>query len=58
MIEDARGLVEDPTSSYVIVNSLGREEGVCLSAYASNEYNETAYLDARCDGTVVRTYVS
>ena len=58
LVSEARGLVEDPNTSYVIVNSSGREEGVCLSVYASNEHSETAYLDARCDGTVVRTYVS
>lgn len=58
LVKEARGLVEDPDTSYVIVNSQGRAEDVCLSAYASNEYGETAYLDARCDGTVVRTYVS
>ncbi|HEX6148881.1 DUF1707 SHOCT-like domain-containing protein [Nocardioides sp.] len=58
LVKEARGLVEDPNTSYVIVNAAGRPDGVCMSAYASNEYGETAYLDARCDGTVVRTYVS
>jgi hypothetical protein len=58
LVKEARGLVDEPTTSYVIVNSLGRDQGVCMSVYASNEHAETAYLDARCDGTVVRTYVS
>jgi hypothetical protein len=49
--------VEDPTT-YVIVNARGRDQGVCLSAYATNDFTETAYLDARCDGTVVFSYVS
>ena len=49
--------VEDPTT-YVIVNSPGRDEGVCFSAYATNEFTETAYIDARCNGEVVFTYVS
>jgi hypothetical protein len=49
--------VEDPTT-YVIVNGRGGDEGVCLSAYATNDFTETAYLDARCDGTVVFSYVS
>ncbi len=49
--------VEDPTT-YVIVNSRGRDEGVCFSAYATNEFTETAYIDARCNGEVVFTYVS
>jgi hypothetical protein len=58
LVKEARGLVEKPTTSYVIVNALGRDHGVCMSVYAGNEHAETAYLDARCDGTVVRTYVS
>ena len=49
--------VEDATT-YVIVNSRGRDEGVCLSAYATNDFSETAYIDARCNGEVVLTYVS
>jgi hypothetical protein len=49
--------IEDPTT-YVIVNARGRDQGVCLSAYATNDFTETAYLDARCDGTVVFSYVS
>ena len=53
-----RERVEDPTSSYVIVNSQGRDEGVCLSAYATNDFSETAYLDARCNGKVVFSYAS
>ena len=58
LVKEARGLVDKPTTSYVIVNALGRDQGVCMSVYASNDHAETAYLDARCDGTVVRTYVS
>ena len=58
LVKEARGLVDKPTTSYVIVNALGRDHGVCMSVYAGNEHAETAYLDARCDGTVVRTYVS
>lgn len=49
--------VEDATT-YVLVNSRGGDEGVCFSAYATNDFTETAYIDARCDGTVVFTYVS
>lgn len=58
LVKEARGLVDKPTTSYVIVNALGRDQGVCMSVYAGNDHAETAYLDARCDGTVVRTYVS
>jgi hypothetical protein len=49
--------IEEPTT-YVIVNSRGGDEGVCFSAYATNEFTETAYIDARCNGEVVFTYVS
>lgn len=49
--------VEDATT-YVLVNSRGGDEGVCLSAYATNDFIETAYIDARCDGEVVFSYVS
>ncbi len=58
LMKKVQTLVDDPTSTYVIVNSQGRDEGVCLSAYASNDFTETAYLDARCNGTVVFEYVS
>ena len=51
-------LVQDPTSSYLLVNAPGQEAGVCLSAYALNEGKDTAYLDARCDGSIVRRYTS
>ena len=58
LVNKVEKLVDDPSASYVLVNARGREQGVCLSAYTTNEYDETAYLDARCNGRVVRTYVS
>jgi hypothetical protein len=58
LVREVEQLVQDPAASYVIVNARGGEDGVCLSAYAMNEYDETAYLDATCSGKVVRTYVS
>ena len=57
LVRKVRAKIEDPTT-YVIVNSQGRDEGVCFSAYATNDFTETAYIDARCDGEVVFTYVS
>lgn len=57
-LRKAGKLVEDPTSTYVLVGSAGREPGTCLSAYATNDDGETAYVDATCDGRVVRRYVS
>lgn len=50
--------IEDPDATYVLLNPTGRDEGVCLSAYANNEYGETAYADATCDGKVVFRYQS
>lgn len=50
--------IEDPDATYVLLNPAGRAEGVCLSAYATNEYDETAYADATCDGRVVFRYSS
>jgi hypothetical protein len=50
--------IEDPDATYVLVNPAGRAEGVCLSAYANNEFGETAYVDATCDGTIVFRYSS
>jgi hypothetical protein len=50
--------IEDPAAMYVLVNPAGRAEGVCLSAYANNEFDETAYVDATCEGKVVFRYSS
>ncbi|GAA1478208.1 hypothetical protein GCM10009623_26540 [Nocardioides aestuarii] len=58
VLRKAGKLVEEPTSTYVLVSSLGREAGTCFSAYATNDYGETAYVDATCAGKVVRRYVS
>ena len=58
MLLKAEKLIQEPTSSYVLVGTLGREAGTCFSAYATNDYGETAYVDATCEGKVVRRYVS
>ncbi len=47
--------VEDPDTWYALVNSPGRGKRVCVSVYASNEYDESSYVDATCDGDVVFT---
>ena len=57
LVRKVRTKIEDPTT-YVLVNSRGGDEGVCLSAYATNDFTETAYIDARCNGKVVFEYVS
>lgn len=43
--------IEDPTSYYAIVRAPDDDRAV-VWAYASNDYDETAYLGARRDGTV------
>jgi hypothetical protein len=50
--------IDDPDATYVLVNPAGREQGVCLSAYANNELDETAYVNATCDGEIVFRYSS
>lgn len=57
-VRKARRQVEAPTSTYVLVGAPGRDRGTCLSAYATNDDDQTAYVDATCDGTVVRRHVS
>lgn len=47
--------VEDPDTWYALVNAPGRGRRVCVSVYASNEYDETSHVDATCDGDVVFT---
>ena len=58
LIRKARGLVDDPTSSYVIVRKPQDTSSSWLAAYASNEFGESAYLRADKDGTVVDRSVS
>jgi hypothetical protein len=51
LVARARTLVEEPTTWYAIVRAPDAN-GSMVSAYATNEYGETAYLSARSDGTV------
>jgi len=55
-LKKARRLVGDVETAYVLVNAGGREEGVCLSAYATGKDGETGYVDATCDGKLVFSY--
>ncbi|WP_309649346.1 DUF1707 domain-containing protein [Nocardioides sp.] len=54
----ARMLIDDPTSSYVIVRKPQDGSTTWLAAYASNEFGESSYLRAEKDGTVVDRSVS
>ena len=52
LVEDVRGRVEDVTTWYANINSIATE-GPRLSAYASNEYGEGAYLVATLQGEII-----
>lgn len=60
LVQKAKRLVEDPTSWYVIIRKPGPpfDNGAWFSAYASNEFSESGYLQATLDGTIVNRYVS
>lgn len=60
LVQKAKRLVEDPTSWYVIIRKPGPpfDNGGWFSAYASNEFSESGYLQATLDGTIVHRYVS
>lgn len=55
LLKKVRGFVEAPTSWYASVSGPDEDSAV-ISVYASNVYNETAYLLATADGTI--TYQS
>ena len=52
LVKKVRRLATEPTSWYAIVRA-PREDGSMIWAYASNEYNESVYVGARPDGTIV-----
>jgi hypothetical protein len=56
LLEDVRGRVEDPTSWYASIGSNVTTGAPQISVYASNEYNEGAYILTTADGTI--TYES
>ncbi|MEO9326168.1 hypothetical protein ABFT23_21950 [Nocardioides sp. C4-1] len=60
-VAEVRPLVEDATSWYVIIDGpmtgIPGEDAATLSAYASNEYSETAYVEYTLEGIEVRRYV-
>lgn len=61
-LEEARSLVEDPESWYASIGTGFVHEGErptrpTISAYASNEYSESVYVEVRFNGTEVRRYV-
>ena len=51
MVDQVRGKVDEATTWYAIVRAPDADRAV-IWAYATNDYNETAYLGARRDGTV------
>ena len=53
LVDEARSRVEDPTSWYAIVRQPDDEydNGTWISAYATNEFGESAYLGGDQEGT-------
>lgn len=52
LLEDVRGRVEDPDSWYLSLGSDPITGNPQISAYASNDYSEGAYILATADGTI------
>lgn len=53
LVKRVRRSVDQPTSWYAILRAPDPDDGSSIRVYASNEYNESAYLSAKRDGTVV-----
>ena len=53
LVRRVRGKVEDPTSWYAIVHAPDSQNGAAIWAYASNDYQETAYVGATPQGRIV-----
>ncbi|HQR27133.1 MAG TPA: DUF1707 domain-containing protein [Nocardioides sp.] len=53
-IDQAKAGVEDATTWYAIVSAPDRGSArTCVTAYASNDFQETSYVRLTCDGSVV-----
>ncbi len=54
LVDEARSRVEDPTSWYAIVRQPDDEydNGTWISAYATNEFGESAYLGGDQEGNI------
>lgn len=55
LLERVRTMVDDPTTSYVILRAPDPQDGAAVSAYASNEFQEGAHLVATGDGQVIHS---
>ncbi len=54
-IQLARDNVDEPSAWYVIIEAPDTDFGdTCLTAYASNDYQESFFVRLTCDGTVVQ----
>jgi hypothetical protein len=52
LVKKVRRMATEPTSWYAIVRA-PRDDKTMIWAYASNEYNESVYVGARRDGTII-----
>ena len=50
LVNQVRSKVDDPTSWYAVIAR--PDDSTMISAYACNEYSETAYVGARRNGTI------
>lgn len=50
---DLASVDTQPTSWYAILRAPDPNDGASICVYASNDYNESAYLSAERDGTVI-----
>lgn len=58
LIPKVKAMVDDANSWYVIIEHSDRSAGSWFSVYASNEYGETAYIQADREGKVLSRYTS
>jgi hypothetical protein len=63
VVETVKTLVDDPDTWYVIIEgastngAIPDEDGTTLTAHASNDFSESAYVAVDLDGKEIRRYV-
>jgi hypothetical protein len=60
LVKQVSKLVEDPTSTYVIIrgrSTVFSDDGERILAHATDDYSENASIATRLAGTVVNRYV-
>lgn len=57
MCDAVRAVVDDPKDCYLIVEQPDKPDGGWISAYTSNEFNQSSYIVFDRDGTEVSRYL-